>query len=119
VNTGWQTQQYYDGTLGKPGVGLYLDLAPAIAAHELVLYTATPGWTAQIWARNSTPNRNAFDQGPSGWVQLGTAQNVQAKQKIPIQTGGHRYRYYLVWITTLAPHKNSVSINEVAVYKQT
>ncbi|MBV9194761.1 MAG: protein kinase [Solirubrobacterales bacterium] len=119
VNTAWQTQQYFDGTLGKPGVGLYVDTAPGIAAREVVLYTATPGWAVQIWARKTAPNRNIFDAGPNGWIQLATVANVGGKQTIPVNTGATRYRYYLVWITQLPPNQQSVSINEIALYKQT
>jgi serine/threonine-protein kinase len=118
VNTAWQTQQYYDGTLGKPGVGLYVDATPGVAARELVLYTATPGWNAQIWARTTTPNRDVFDKGNGGWVQLTSVSGVRRRQNITLNTGGARYRYYLVWITTLPPGQNSVSINELALYAE-
>src|SRR5206468_283865 len=56
VNTAWKTQQYYDNTLGKPGVGLYVDAAPGVAARALVVYTGTPGWPAEVWARSTPPN---------------------------------------------------------------
>ncbi len=116
VNTGWQTQQYYDNSLGKPGVGLYVDASPGVAAKELVVYTSSPGWPAQIWARASPPNRNTFDTGPRGWTRLTQVPHVRAKQNIPLNTGGTRYRYYLVWATGLPPGKQSVSINEIALY---
>jgi serine/threonine-protein kinase len=112
VNTAWQTQQYYDGTLGKPGVGLYVDANPGVAAREIVLYTQNPGWSVQIWARNSPPDPNAF----SGWVQLAQVADVRARQNIPLKSSGVRYRYYLVWITQLPPRRQSVYLNEVALY---
>jgi eukaryotic-like serine/threonine-protein kinase len=115
-NTAWQTQQYYDGTLGKKGVGLYVDAAPGIVARNLLIDTSTPGWSGQIWASNTTPNRSEFTTGAGGWVQLASVPRVSARQKIPL-TGTTRYRYYLVWITSLPPYNNSVSLNEVALYK--
>jgi serine/threonine protein kinase len=116
-NTAWVTQQYYSGTLGKSGVGLYVDTSPGIVARDLVIYTSTPGWSAQIWASNATPNRSVFTQGPTGWVQLNSVGKVNAKQRIRLNAST-RYRYYLVWITSLPPHRNSVSLNEVALYKR-
>ena len=40
---------------------------------------------------------------------------MRAKQNIRLSTSGVRYRYYLVWITSLGPHE-SVAINELALY---
>ena len=48
INTAWPTEHYYSGKLGKPGVGLYVDAAKPVQAHEIVIYTQTPGWSAQI-----------------------------------------------------------------------
>ena len=36
---------------------------------------------------------------------------------MPINTGTTRYRYYLVWITRLPAGHDSVSLNEVALYR--
>ena len=116
VNTAWKTQQYYDGSLGKPGVGVYIDARPGIAARELVVYTGTPGWPAQIWGATTAPNRNRFDTGPGGWTKLAQVPRMRARQNIPVKTGGRRYRYYLVWAVGLPPHRQSVSINEIALY---
>ncbi len=115
-NTAWQTEDYYDGTLGKPGVGLYVDAYPGAKAGEIVLLTATPGFSVQIWAQSSKPDLDSFD---SAWVKLGQVASVQSQQQIPLDTGGVRYRYYLVWITKLPPGGQSVSLNEVALYRYT
>lgn len=114
--TAWTTQQYYDHALGKPGVGIYVDAKPGTIAHALTIDTATPGWSAQIYARNSTPPAGKFDRGPSGWIEVGGAGEVKSKQNITLGGGGVRYRYFLVWITKLPPGKESVSINEIALY---
>ena len=81
----------------------------------MIIDTATPGFTAQIYARNSTPNAGVFDVGPNGWVHVGGGTYVHATQTLRLTTDGLRYRYYLVWITSLGPHQ-SVSLNEVALY---
>jgi hypothetical protein len=115
VNTAWQTQQYYDGRLGKPGVGVYVDASPGVAARELVVYTATPGWPAQIWARDTKPDRDVFSKAPRGWVRLAHIPRMANKQNIPL-AAKTRYRYYLVWATGLPHTGQSVSINEIALY---
>ena len=115
-NTAWQTEDYFNEALGKPGVGLYVDARPGTAAGEIVILTATPGFSVQIWVRRSTPNPAGFD---GGWVELAQVAAVHSRQAIPLDTAGVRYRYYLVWITKLPPGGQSVSLNEVALYRYT
>ncbi|MGA9860057.1 MAG: protein kinase [Solirubrobacteraceae bacterium] len=114
-NTAWTTQTYVNDTLGKPGVGLYVDARPGVAAGSLVIDTTTPGYAVTIYARRTAPNPNVFDPGAGHWVKVGAATSVSTKQTIPLSTGGVKYRYYLVWITSLGGH-GSVSINEIALY---
>jgi eukaryotic-like serine/threonine-protein kinase len=114
VNTAWTTETYYAG-LGKPGVGLYVTANPGVAARSMILDTSTPGYSVVIYARTSRPDPNRFDPGPGGWVRVGAAGAVHAKQTIRLSTGDVRYRYYLVWITSLGAHQ-SVAINEIALY---
>src|SRR6201994_424601 len=114
-NTAWSTESYLGDNLGKPGVGIYVDARPGVAAGTLVLDTDTPGYAVTIYARHSMPNGNTFDTGPNGWVKVGSAPSVRAAQQIKLSTGRVRYRYYLVWITSLGGH-GSVSINEIALY---
>ncbi|HEY2006566.1 MAG TPA: protein kinase [Solirubrobacteraceae bacterium] len=114
VNTAWTTETYFAG-LGKPGVGLYVTANPGVAARSLVLDTGTPGYTVVIYGRKTRPNPAVFDPGPSGWVRVGGAASVNHKQNIALHTAGVRYRYYLVWITSLGNHQ-AVAINELALY---
>jgi serine/threonine-protein kinase len=115
-STAWQTEHYYDHTLGKPGVGLYVDANPGVAGREIRLHTQTPGFQAEIWATHTPPDPNvAF--GASNWVRVATVPAVAATQDIPLTTGGVRYRYYLVSITSLPPGRNSVWINEIYLYR--
>jgi serine/threonine-protein kinase len=115
-STAWTTEQYYDHALGKPGVGLYVDAKPGTDAREMVIDTVTPGWSVEIYARNSTPNRDTFDTGAGGWTKIGGTSYVHSTEPLPLGTDATRYRYYLVWITKLPPGQISVSINEIALY---
>jgi len=114
-NTAWATETYVDDTLGKPGVGIYVDAKPGVAAGSLVIDTDTPGYKVTIYARRSKPNPDTFDTGPGGWVGVGNAPDVHSTQTITLHTAGVRYRYYLVWITSLGNH-GSVDVNEIALY---
>jgi serine/threonine-protein kinase len=113
----WQTQQYYGGTLGKPGVGVYVDANPGVVARKLRLVTDTPGFSAQVWARNTAPKPNSADFGqPGGWVQLASQPFVHHRQPIDLPAQAP-YRFYLVWIVSLPPGQQSVSLNEISLYK--
>jgi eukaryotic-like serine/threonine-protein kinase len=114
-STAWTTESYDGDVLGKPGVGLYVSYKPAVAAGSMVLHTATPGFSVQIYATNQTPNPNTFNAGPDGWHKLAAVPSVKATQTIRLRTGGKRYQYYLVWITALNNH-SSVAINEISLY---
>jgi tRNA A-37 threonylcarbamoyl transferase component Bud32 len=114
-NTAWTTETYSNG-LQKTGVGLYVDAKPGVAARELLLDTKTPGYPVAIYGRTTAPNPASWDPGPGGWVKVGGSPSVHATQRIKLTTGGTRYRYYLVWITSLGAH-NQVAVNEIALYK--
>jgi tRNA A-37 threonylcarbamoyl transferase component Bud32 len=113
-STAWTTEQYYAG-LQKAGVGLYVDANPGVSARSMVIDTATPGYAVTIYGRVSAPNPDAFDVGTNGWVKVGSIGKVKAEQTIPLDTNGTKYRYYLVWITSLGDH-NQVAVNEIALY---
>ena len=114
-NTAWTTQTYVGDNLGKPGVGIYVNASPGVAAGSMVIDTVTPGFAVTIYGRTSTPNPDTFDTGTGHWVKVGSAAAVRRRQTLPLTTGGARYRYYLVWITSLG-NQGSVSINEIALY---
>jgi hypothetical protein len=48
---------------------------------------------------------------------VGSAASVHRTQTIRLHTNGTRYRYYLVWITSLGNH-DQVAINEIALYRK-
>jgi serine/threonine-protein kinase len=119
TNTAWLTEHYYNGSLQKDGVGLYVDLGRPRAARTMVVYTQTPGFHAQVWASNSPPDPEVFNSGPGGWTMLADIPAMQRKQPITLNTGGAKYRYYLVWIKTLPPREQLAALNEIVVYRLT
>ena len=40
----------------------------------------------------------------------------EKEQRFRLDTNGRRYRYYLVWITKLAPGQTRVSISEIKLF---
>ncbi len=108
--TAWVTQTYYDDVLGKPGVGLWVKTKP-VAAGSMKLDTQTPGYSVSIYGSTTTPDQNAF----TGWTKVGSVAKVAGAQTIHLRTQGVKYRYYLVWITSLGGH-GAVAINEIALY---
>jgi hypothetical protein len=113
-STAWNTEQYYDDKLNKPGVGLYIDAAPGTPASELVLDTTTPGFAATIYGTNTTPNATSF--AASGWVALDSVSSVSRHQTFRLSRPKTTYTYYLVWITALPSNSESVAINELSLY---
>jgi eukaryotic-like serine/threonine-protein kinase len=114
-NTAWTTESYDGGTLDKPGVGLYVDANPGVAAGSLRLDTTTPGYSVSVYASHVTPNTNTFVTGPGGWARVGAAANVRSTQTVYLHTDGVAYRYYLLWITSLGG-QNQVAVSELALY---
>jgi hypothetical protein len=123
-NTSWSTEHYYDGTLKKAGgvgVGLYVDAAPNVAGREIEIQTPTPGFAAQIYVANqieeSLPYGDSSPLTARGWQgPVGADSNVRDGAHIPLSLHGARYRYYLVWITTLPPGMEFASIAEITLF---
>jgi eukaryotic-like serine/threonine-protein kinase len=113
LDTKWTTESYQNANLGKAGVGLYVDANPGTTARALVIDTDTPGFSAQIFARDGHPPLTWPDPG---WHLIGTVNRVKRRQDVPLTSGSTRYRYFLVWITNLGPN-NQVSLNELALYR--
>jgi eukaryotic-like serine/threonine-protein kinase len=114
-STAWTTEQYYgDNLAGKPGVGIYVSGHDAVDARSLMLRTTTAGFNAVIYATNTTPN--ASDFVASNWQPVARKDSVAATQPFALRTDGKRYRYYLLWITTLPPGGNTVAVDEIKLY---
>ncbi len=110
--TSWDTETYQGGFEGsdKSGVGLYVDTGTPVAAKELDLVTSTPGYEATIYAANTVPGRLA------GWTKVSDTVEVRQDQVFELRTQGRRYRYYLVWISSL-PEGNKADILELSLKK--
>jgi serine/threonine-protein kinase len=99
--TAWSTEQYYDRTLNKPGVGLVLDAGSAVKLSSLTITSTTPGYQAIIRSGDSTT-------GP--FTDDSTSQTGGTRTTWSLL--GREARYYLIWITDLG-NQESVKINEV------
>ncbi len=117
-DTTWSTEGYRDGLEGadKDGVGLYLDARPGVEAVRMEIQSAEPGWTAEIYA---APPGRVPESIEEGWTRVGGGPVRSADQRFRLDTGGERYRYYLVWITELPPDTERVEIGEVALFERT
>ena len=124
-NTTWSTEQYYEGNLKKPGgvgLGLYLDAAPGVAGKAIEIETPTPGFAAQVYVADkidlSLPDGNSTPLTERGWQgPVGASGNVRNRERIALDVSGRRYRYYLLWLTTLPPQMQSATIAELTLFK--
>jgi len=123
-NTAWSTEHYYEHTLRKPGgvgLGVYLDAAPGVSAKALEIQTPTPGFEVKIYVADrftDLPYGNSRHLGERGWQgPVGSAAHVRGKQRIALNLLGQRYRYYLVWLTTLPPKSEFAEISDLALYR--
>jgi serine/threonine-protein kinase len=112
-STFWSTEHYSGTTLaGKPGVGIYVDAAPGVAARRLVLNTPTPGMTVDVYAAKSGPPANL-----DGWNKVATDQQITGGEaKIDLDTAGQAFRYYLVWIKKL-PSSGQAKLSELYLFR--
>jgi serine/threonine-protein kinase len=125
ASSSWSTEEYYDGTLRKPGglgAGLYVDAAPGVLARAIELQTGTPGFGVQIYVANriqlSLPYGDPLPLAARGWQgPVGMSADIHDGERIDLNLGGQPYRYYLVWITTLPPNKHLASISELTLFK--
>jgi serine/threonine protein kinase len=124
-NTTWSTEQYYNGTLKKPGgigTGLYLDAAPGVAGKAIEIQTPTPGFAVQIYAANhiqlSLPYGDPTPLTTRGWQgPLGGSGYVHDRERIQLRSAGQPFRYYLVWMTALPPGTQSAQIADLTLFK--
>jgi eukaryotic-like serine/threonine-protein kinase len=114
-NTFWSTETYR-GPLGKAGVGLVVDAEPGVAAAALEVDTPTAGFRATVYgARDRVPT-----QAPpgNGWTRLAESRAISSSERIPLDTGTTRFRYYLLWITELGPGDSRAEISELRLLRR-
>jgi serine/threonine-protein kinase len=123
-NTTWSTEQYYDGTLRKPGgtgLGVYLDAAPRVRASALAIQTSTPGFAVQIYAADqidtSLPYGSSASLASRGWQgPFGASASVVSGAQIPISVP-RAYRYYLMWMTALPPASELATLSGLTLFR--
>jgi eukaryotic-like serine/threonine-protein kinase len=101
--TSWATETYRDGLEGvqKTGVGLYINAGSPVSARRLDLVTSTPGYEVEVYAANTVADNIR------GWTKVSTRTRLEETTKIPLDTAGRRFRYYLVWIVSLPPSQKA------------
>ena len=108
--TFWSTEGY-SGDLGKPGVGIYVDVGRPVVARRLSVVSPEPGFEAVVLGANGVPR----DIG--GWTRLGGPTRVGEIDRIGLRTEGKAYRNYLIWITKLPPGRQRAAISEITVLR--
>jgi serine/threonine-protein kinase len=112
-STTWSTESYVGGDLGKAGVGVYVDAKPGVAARVAEVVTQTKGFRADVYA---APGGAPAPAELDGWTRVGSFTASQTKNRVDMDTGGRRFRYYLIWMTKLPPGRSSASISEIRLY---
>jgi eukaryotic-like serine/threonine-protein kinase len=108
VLTFWPTEDYNSGLEGvkKAGVGLVLDASGVVQLSRITILTDTPGFRAEIRATN-------IQGGPTQKVSdnkvVGRTTRFQINQPAP-------KRFYVIWITKLAPGGHFAHVNEVRAF---
>ena len=105
VSTFWETEHYHSQELGglKDGVGLVLETRRSASLSKITVRSDTPGFTAQVEA-------GAASSGP--FAPVSDSRLVGSSTTFELR-GRENVRYYLIWITDLAPDVNRADINEV------
>jgi serine/threonine-protein kinase len=110
----WSTEGYKSGALQKAGVGIVIDADPGVAARQLELRTPTPGFEATVYV---APDLTPTTAPPEGWTAVSATREVAAREKFDLDTAGHSFRRYLVWITKLPPDSKRAEISEILLYR--
>ncbi len=104
--TAWRTENYFDGVLNKPGVGLLLDLGGDRSVTGVRMTALDPGFRFQVGIGDSPEEARRAAQGS---YVAGRDERIQLQPS----TG----RYVLVWITSVVPTAdgNRADVSEVEV----
>ncbi|MEA2425296.1 MAG: eukaryotic-like serine/threonine-protein kinase [Thermoleophilaceae bacterium] len=97
--TKWATEHYSAGLAGanKTGVGLWVSTGKPVAATELDIISPFAGWQGMVYGADGK-----VPKGIGGWQRLSTSFTAKSVNKIPLDTAGHPFDHYLVWVTKLA-----------------
>jgi eukaryotic-like serine/threonine-protein kinase len=104
--TFWSTEDYRGSvTFGnlKDGVGIVVDARRPVKLPSLTVTSDTPGFQARVEAGASS--NGTFDP-------VSPTKTVESRTTFPLSVDQAR-RYYLVWITRLAPDYPRTHVNEI------
>jgi predicted Ser/Thr protein kinase len=103
--TFWETERYANVDFGnlKDGVGIVLDAGRPVRLGSVTVVSDTPGYVAKIEA-------GASSSGP--FDSVSQSKTAGGTTVFPLTVPTAR-RYYLVWITRLAPGFPRTHVNEV------
>jgi predicted Ser/Thr protein kinase len=106
LSTYWYTESYNSGLERvKKGVGMVLDAHSAVQISRITVVTDTPGFTAEIRATNV--------QGTLG-QRVSDSRVVSRTTRFVIDESAPK-RYYLIWLTKIAPGVHA-HVNEVRAF---
>jgi serine/threonine-protein kinase len=96
--TDWTTERYETAEFSniKDGVGLYLDVGRPVVARALRVVTPVEGWTLDLYVANPPVPKTVAD-----WTRVGSGEVDATRKTFNLDTGSQRFRYYLVWVTSL------------------
>jgi predicted Ser/Thr protein kinase len=108
IQTYWATEDYNNGLEGvhKAGVGLVLDASGVVQLSRITVLTDTPGFTAEIRGTNV---RGTLGQKVSDGRVVGRTTRFAIDQPAPM-------RYFILWITRLAPGGHFAHVNELRAF---
>jgi serine/threonine-protein kinase len=111
-NTSWSTETY-DSGLNKPGVGIYVDAKPTVAATRMDIRSPSTDWEGAVYVASNGPPATLPDPG---WKKVGSIDATTQSTSVDLDTAGQGYRYYLIWITHLPP-EGRVQISEIDLFR--
>jgi serine/threonine-protein kinase len=114
TGTTWSTETYQAGNLAKDGVGVYVDAKPSVDARAMEVVTPTPGFTADVYAKPDDGPPQSLEELTS----VGSFTADRTTNRVRLDTGGRRFRYYLVWITRLPEGEESAKIAEIRLFER-
>jgi hypothetical protein len=105
--TTWRTERYSGRTLGKPGVGIVVQVADAQELRRVEVASATRGYSASVYVAD------AAQDTLEGWAEP-VATKAAVDGDATFDLVARRGAAVLVWITALG-ETSSVQIGEVRV----
>jgi hypothetical protein len=108
TTTYWATENYNSGLEGvkKAGVGVVLDASGVVQLSRITVVSDTPGFTAEIRGSNV---EGTLGQKISDKRVVGRTTRFTIDQPAPM-------RFFVVWITKLAPDGHFAHVNEVRAF---